>query len=106
MYCFDTMTYELYKIETQGKSPSKRTYHAACLVQNFMAVVAGEGDSLMADFHLLNLDTMKWHNPKLNFEGWKGFEQRRFHTATAIEPTLYSKVDDDVSESEFDPNQR
>ena len=63
------MTYELYKIETQGKSPSKRTYHAACLVENFMAVVAGEGDSLLADFHLLNLDTMKWHSPKLNFEG-------------------------------------
>ena len=47
--------------------PLPRTYHASCLVQNFMIVIGGEATSDLKDFWALDLDKGMWFNPDVEF---------------------------------------
>lgn len=41
--------------------PQARTYHASCLVDNFMVVIGGEATSDLRDFWALDLNTNTWY---------------------------------------------
>ena len=84
------MTYDLYEVETQGIKPHHRTYHGATIIENLMIIVAGEGVSHLADVWILNLDNYTWHEVQLECLN-QSFSPRKFHTVTAICPTLKEK---------------
>lgn len=46
--------------------PMARTYHASCLVQNFMVVIGGEASSDLRDFWALDLDSNTWFKPDID----------------------------------------
>jgi len=56
-----------------------------------MIVVAGEGMNNLADVMMLNLDSMHWYEPPIDFNDCT-FSPRKFHTVTAIPPTLESET--------------
>jgi hypothetical protein len=53
-----------------------------------MIIVAGEGVTNLSDVIMLNLDTMVWISPQIEFKNG-AFTARKFHTATAIDPQIY-----------------
>ena len=67
---------------TPNLVPEARTYHASCLVNQFMIVIGGEANSDLKDFWALNLDTNCWFKPQV--EGFNTYTGKRFHTASTI----------------------
>lgn len=65
--------------------PLARTYHASCLIKNYMVVVGGEASSDLKDFWALDLDTFTWFKPEV--EQFENFTAKRFHSATALNET-------------------
>lgn len=45
--------------------PLARTYHASCLVKNYMVVIGGEATSDLKDFWALDLDNNIWRKPEV-----------------------------------------
>ena len=41
--------------------PVPRTYHAACQLQNYMAIIGGESSADLGDLWLLDLDNRIWY---------------------------------------------
>ena len=62
--------------------PLSRTYHAACLVSNFMVVIGGEHNSDMQDIWALDVEEHRWHN--LVIDNRDTFKAKRFHSANTI----------------------
>lgn len=62
--------------------PLARTYHASCLVQNYMVVIGGEASADLKDFWALDLDNNTWRKPEVQY--FEHYTAKRFHTATAI----------------------
>jgi len=46
--------------------PLARTYHASCLVKNYMVVIGGEASSDLRDFWALDLETNTWRKPDVD----------------------------------------
>jgi len=61
------VTGRLSKVQYQENSPvpSARTYHASCLVRNFMVVIGGEASADLKDFWALDLDQGIWRKPEI-----------------------------------------
>lgn len=63
--------------------PSARTYHASCLVKNYMIVVGGESNnSDLDDFWALDLESKDWIKPDIH--GQESFAPKRFLTASTL----------------------
>lgn len=65
--------------------PLPRTYHASCLIKNFMIIVGGEANSDLRDIWALDLDTLIWYNPDVS--GFDNYTPKRFHTVCTITDT-------------------
>ena len=70
--------------EVQGSLiPEPRTYHASCLLNEFMIVSAGEVNGQDSqDLWALNLETGFWY--KVAIDSPSRFERKRFHTISAF----------------------
>ena len=51
--------------QDNAQQPLARTYHASCLVRNFMVVIGGEANSDLKDFWALDLDFNVWRKPEV-----------------------------------------
>ena len=55
-----TVKFSKVNYEPSSLVPVARTYHASCLLRNFMVVIGGEALTDLKDFWALDLDTMVW----------------------------------------------
>ncbi len=62
--------------------PSPRTYHASCLVRNYMVTIGGEANSDLKDFWAFDIESDQWHKPELDFKDY--YTPKRFHTINAL----------------------
>jgi hypothetical protein len=65
--------------------PSARTYHASCLIKNYMIIVGGEANSDLRDIWALDLDELIWYKPEV--QGFDNYTPKRFHTVSTITDT-------------------
>ena len=83
------ITVSVFKDDCNPSSPllpSPRTYHASCLVSQFMVVVGGESNSSdLGDLWVLDLESRVWRQPEV--DGKNTFSAKRFHTASTLQRT-------------------
>lgn len=63
-------------------TPLPRTYHATCLIRNFMVVIGGEAQSDLKDFWALDLENYEWKQPEVLWNDQ--YTPKRFHSATPV----------------------
>jgi len=70
-------------LEDNSPMPQPRTYHASCLVNQFMVVIGGEANNTdMSDFWALDMEKGRWYHLELSDK--ENFKAKRFLSATAI----------------------
>jgi hypothetical protein len=65
-----------------GLLPSPRTYHATCIINDFMIVIGGEADSDLNDLWIFKFKSNSWVKPDI--KGIQSFTPKRFHSASII----------------------
>lgn len=65
LYSLDTNTWSWFNQPTSGNPPTPRSYHSACITNEFLAVFGGwDGERCLNDMLLLNTSTWSWTMPK------------------------------------------
>jgi Galactose oxidase, central domain len=77
-----TVKFSKVAYEPASPVPVSRTYHASCLLRNFMIVIGGEALTDLKDFWALDLDSLVWRQPPIQY--LQHYTAKRFHSASAI----------------------